>query len=186
MVYKGKGIIDAVRASKAKLLWWQPDIILIMNGICDVTQLDRRTRLVSLRSNEAQIIAEYKESMDIVSHHLRILLDSKPAKVIFSQIVGLDIAKCNREWIPNAQQEELDTSINSVNVEINNYNHDNNVISPWIARDIHKNTKGYKKTKYQKLGEDGVHLSLELKQKWAAEILASLHKNFDKMMGYNG
>lgn len=182
LIYKGKGIIDAVRAAKTKLLWWSPQIILVLNGICHVTQLDRRTRLVSLRYNEPRAILEYNESMDIVCHHLKILLDRKPARVVFSQIVGLDIAKFNGEFAPNPQQEELDSTICSINVEINSFNSANNVISPWLAREIHKNTKGRKKTRYYKLGEDGVHLTPELQERWASEILASLHKNHQKMM----
>lgn len=182
LVYKGLGIIDAVRAAKTKLLWWSPQLILILNGICDITQLERQTRLVSLRYNEARAILEYNESMDIVCHHLRILLDGKPARVIFSQIVGLDIAKHNGEVMPSPHQEELDSTITSINVEINRFNNANNTISPWLARDIHKNNKGYKKTRYYKLGEDGVHLTPELQQRWASEILASLHKNHEKML----
>lgn len=181
LIYKGKGIIDAVWVAKTKLLWWSPQLILVLNGLCDVTQLERQTRLVSLRNNEARAILEYKESMDIVCHHLRILFDRNPTQVI-SQIVGLDIAKHNGEVLPSPQEEELDSTINSINVEINKFNSANNTISPWLARDIHKNTKGHKKTRYYKLGEDGVHLTQDLQQRWASEILASLHKNHEKLM----
>lgn len=180
LVYKGKSIIEAVKAAKSKILWWSPRFILIMNGICDVTQLDRQTRLVSLRNNERQASLEYRESMDIVNHHLKILLDGNQAKVIFAQIVGLDIAKFNKEVLVNPQQEELDATISTINTEINSFNKVNGVISPWLARDVHKNNKGRKKARYWLLGEDGVHLTLELKERWASEILASFHKNYDK------
>lgn len=166
-MYKGKGIIDAVRASKTKLLWWTPRMIIIMNGICDVTWLDRQTRQVGLKTNKSQAVTEYKESMDIVNHHIKILLDGNPVKVIFAQIVGLDIAKHNQELSPNPEQVELDATINSINVEIDSFNSGNDVISPWLARDIHKNTKAQKKSRYYKLGEDGVHLTPDLKKKWA-------------------
>lgn len=119
--------------------------------------------------------------MALIAHHLKILLDGKPVRVIFSKIVGLDIAKYNNEMIPNSQQEELDSTINTINMEINSFNSPNDAISPWLARDIHKNARGRKKSRYYLLGDDGVHLTSEMRSKWATEILSSLHKNYDKM-----
>lgn len=47
LVYKGTGIVEAVEPAKSKLAWWQPRIVFVLNGICDVTIRDRVTRLVT-------------------------------------------------------------------------------------------------------------------------------------------
>lgn len=165
LTYRGKGIIDAVRCAKSTIIWRSPAIIMVLNGICDVTSLDRETRLVSINDRpSSMIIQEYRESMEIVSHFVKIHLDGMKCRVVFAQIVGIDISSWNSQAQSHPQQHLLDSIIHDVNIE------------------IHHNVKGKKKTRYNRLAEDGVHLSDYLKAKWAAEIVLSLSMNYEKLL----
>lgn len=183
MIYSGKGIIEAVRSAKAAISWRAPSILIIQNGICDVTKLDRSTRLVSLAHNSyLPLVQEYKESMDIASHFIKILLDGMECKVVFAHIVGMDMAKWNNQPYPHPQQELLDSAIHNINIEINCFNSERNAVTPWLARDVHHNNKGRHRTRYNRLAEDGVHLSDYLKPRWALEFVSAITKNHEKMV----
>lgn len=182
--YSGKGIIDAVRSAKEIIAWRAPSIILILNGLCDVTHLDRGSRMVSLAHNTCpMLVQDYLESMDIASHFIRILLDGTKCQVVFAQIVGMDMAKWNNLPHPHHHQDLLDTAIHAINIEINCFNAGRDAVTPWLARDVHHNNKGRWRSRYNRLAEDGVHLSDYLKPRWAAEIVSAIIKNHEKLVG---
>lgn len=97
----------------------------------------------------------------------------------------MNLAKWNNQE-QSHPQDLLDTAIHDINIEINRFNTSNNAITPWLARDVHHNIKGKKKNRYDRLSEDGVHLSDNLKLKWAAEIVSALVKNHEKMILEDG
>lgn len=181
LTFSGKGIIDAVRSSKTIIAWRAPALLLIQNGICDVTSLDRETRLVSVAHDSCHmLVQDYYESMDIASHFVKILLDGIKNRVICSQIVGMNMARWNNQVNPHPQQDLLDMAIHDINAEINRFNSVNNVITPWLARDVHHNIKG-RKSRYNRLADNRVHLTDSLKAKWAGEMVSALAKNYEKM-----
>lgn len=40
LVYKGRGMAQAVREATNKLIWMKPNHVLILAGICDITRKD--------------------------------------------------------------------------------------------------------------------------------------------------
>lgn len=182
LVYKGKGIVEAVELAKPKLAWWKPRIVVVLNGLCDVTLRDRQTKLVTLRYESEELMVNlYKEYMTTTYHQLQHYLGDGPNRIIFGPLIGIDLFKCNQRVINENHQASLNTLIHQLNIEINRFNEFNGSITPWLARDVHRNIKGRKKNRYQLLAEDGVHLSPEMRSKWVAELTSSLVKNYNEM-----
>lgn len=165
LAYKGKGILDAVKLAMPKLVWWAPKIIVVMNGLCDLTYKDRITKKVSLRHQTVdEAVVNHVESMDFARHYLYIHLIEAPCHLVFAHIVGMDLKKYNRGSVHSHQQNMLDESITAINIAVNRFNEQHDAIAPWVARDIHRNTKGKKITRYQRLCEDGIHLTEAIKK----------------------
>lgn len=66
-------------------------------------------------------------------------------------------------------------------MDINRFNESNRSITPWIAREVHRNIKGRKKNRYQLLADDGVHLTPEMNSKWATELTMAIKKNYGEI-----
>lgn len=172
-----------MKLATPKLIWWAPKIVVILNGLCDLTSKNKETKRVNLGHESIEAaVANHIDSMDHARHYLYIQLIEAPCHLVFSHIVGMDMMKYNNENDINGQQYLLDDCITEINVAVNRCNEMYDAVSPWLARDVHCNTKGRKITKYHILDEDGVHLTEALKRKWAAEIVSALRKNRDKML----
>lgn len=184
-VKKGCGIAQAVRETSKSLVWMAPDIIIVLAGICDVTQLNRSQWTVSLQDEDINCTIDgIVGCMDATRHHLSIVLTEKPHRIIFGHIVGMDIAKFNRSEQKHPQQDTLDEMITQVNHHITAFNKENAMLTPWTSQDIHRNKKGGRKTtRYYKLAEDGLHLSNEIREKWAAiiyNVIVKTHQELTK------
>lgn len=116
--------------------------------------------------------------MGAIQNSLTTKLGNDDCKVIFGELVGMNIAHYNGTRYPDQQQDLLNTIVEGINIEIVKENTANDLITPWIARMIHKNWKdGRKVHRYHKLAADGVHLTPDLRAIWAKEILQSIYKN---------
>lgn len=182
-VHKGKGIVEAVKLTSKTLVWMAPDHVIVLAGICDVTQIDRTTRVVSLREmNKDLLIDRFKGQMDIIRHHLSIFLTEKKHKLTFCHVIGMDLALYNHQPGEHPHQTLLDEMITDVNHSITAFNEENEVITPWTAKEVHRNKKGGKKSaRYQKLAPDGLHLTDEMREKWAALLINVIDRTvYDK------
>lgn len=146
-----------------------PNLILVFAGICDVTELNRHTRELSLADpTPEETISRYDGQMDIIHHHLSIVLTEKEYKLAFCEVIGADMGKYNRSEQKHPQQDQLEEIILGLNMKIVAFNTDNQMPTPWTAKDIHHNKKSKTKvSRYHKLGDDGLHLSEDLRMKIA-------------------
>lgn len=181
LVYPGKGIIKAVKEAESLLNWWRPQKIYVMCGICDVTYKDKDTKKVS--SREADIdkaLDSYLQSVDIVTHFIKVLMDGSRYKFIFTEIIGMNIATYNNTEHPDPQQAALNEIVDRINGEVIAWNKSLNMMMPWVARIVHRNKKNGKKNhRYQKLAQDGLHLTDEIRAAWASELCQAMSKNID-------
>lgn len=177
-VHKGRGIVAAVKETSKTLIWMAPDHIFVLAGICDITQINRITRIVSLRDdNLEQLLDRFTGQMDIIRHHLSIFLTERKYKLSFCHVIGMDLAIHNHLHQEHPRQALLNEMVAEVNQAITSFNEENGVITPWTAKEVHRNKKGGKKTtRYQKLAPDGLHLSDDLREKWAMVLLNTIHR----------
>lgn len=180
IVKKGRGVVDLVRETSKRLVWIAPDITIVLAGICDIMEKDRETRLVSLQNDTAEsTIEQIKSSMDIVRHHLSIVLTENPHRLIFGHIVGMDMARYNVQNTTHPQQSLLNEIVTEANQVITAFNSENDVPTAWMAKEIHPNNckRGNKKKyHYQKLASDGLHLTDHLRERWAKTLMNLLTK----------
>lgn len=171
-VWKGRGIVEAVKQTSKQLVWMAPSLILVFAGICDVTELNRETREISLADpTPDETISRYTGQMDIIRHHLSIMLTEKEYKLAFCEVIGADIGKYNRSNQEHPQQGQLDETILHLNVEIAAFNASNGMPTPWTAKQIHHNKKSRTKvSQYHKLSEDGLHFSEDLRMQVATTL----------------
>lgn len=169
---------EAVKESKKQLVWMAPNIIVVLAGICDLTVRDKVTKQVSLSFDTADLAVDmFVGRMDIIHHFLTINLTERAFKLIFSQVVGMDMGVYNGPPYPHQQQQLLDSVIHRLNIEIAAWNKIQNVATPWIANDIHHNRKdGQKIVRYQRLASDSLHLTEELKQRWVTYLHRAILK----------
>lgn len=182
LVSPGKGLVASVCEAESKLFWWQPDQVYIIAGVCDITKKNKHTSKISLReTNPLLAISLYKFHMEAIRNSLTTKLGNDECKVVFGELVGVNIAGYNSTRYPDQQQEVLNEIVEGVNMEIVAQNTSQSLVTPWIARTIHKNRReGRKIHRYHKLSDDGVHLTQELREIWAKEILYAVYKNTKK------
>lgn len=168
-VWKGRGITGAIRESSIQLVWIAPSLIIVYAGICDVTSLNRSTWKISMADlTPDEAISRYEGQMDYIRHHLSIVLTEKPHKIFFCEIVGADLAKFNKSDPPHPSQAQMEEVVLGINSKITAFNESNGMPTPWTAREVHHNKKSKSKvSRYQKLAQDGLHLSEELREKLA-------------------
>lgn len=83
----------------------------------------------------------------------------------------MDMSIFNKVSVPSSHQELLDRTVLAINSSIAELNKNNGVSTPWTANEVHHNRKnGRKITRYQRLAEDGLHITEELKDKWTVAI----------------
>lgn len=179
LVSPGKGLVAAVCEAESKLFWWQPDQVIIVAGVCDITKKDKYTHKVELReTNQLLALSLYKFHMESIRKSLTTKLGNDGCKVVFGELVGINIAGYNGTSYPDPQQDLLNTIVEGVNMEVVAQNTSQDLVTPWTARTIHRNRRDGKKVhRYHKLSFDGVHLTQELREVWAREILQSIYKN---------
>lgn len=184
LVSPGKGLVAAVCEAESKLFWWQPDQVYIVAGVCDITKKNKQTNTISLReTNPLLAISLYKFHMEAIRNSLTTKLGNNDCKIVFGELVGVNMARYNGTGYPDPQQDQLNNIVEGVNMEIVAQNTSQNLVTPWIARTIHKNRRdGRKIHRYHKMASDGVHLTDELRDTWAKEILKSIYKNTMKQV----
>lgn len=179
LVYRGRGVAAAANEAEVKLAWWRPEQIYLVAGICDITRRDKDTKMVSLRLQETEAALETQlYYMKSAADSIAAVLTGTEYKLIFAELTGMCISTYNQTLYPHEHQSILDDTVMQVNNEKVGINRENGCYTPWLARHVHKNKKnGSKVTKYHKLSEDGLHLTQELKEKWAMDLLDVIYKN---------
>lgn len=182
LVWKGRGVTEAVKESKQQLIWMAPDVVIVLAGICDLTSKNRNLKMVSLSFESVdEAVNMFTCAMDIINHFLNINLVEKKFKLSFGQVVGMDIGVYNHLEHPHPLQSLLDEAVIRINNEIATRNSGEGVATPWVANEVHHNRKkGQKITRYQRLADDGLHLTSELKQRWATHLHRAIIKIIEK------
>lgn len=107
-VWKGKGIVEAVKHTTKQLIRMAPRLVIIFAGICDVTQLDRDRWEISMADpNVEETVNRYEGQMDIIRHYLTLNLTEKRWSLAFCDLIGADIAKFNKTDQVHPQQDQM-------------------------------------------------------------------------------
>ena len=152
------------------------DVVYIAGGVCDITSKDSFTNKISFEWEPPEgVIDHLKMTLNRASETMR--KDHPATKVVFCPLVGVELARVvNAHPVTDDQQWAVDTSIFEFNENVFKLNKEGGTFSPSLHRSVHRSTKGTRKSYYHHLA-DGIHLSEELKVKWAEEFVKAAKIN---------
>lgn len=195
LAHSGAGYELAAIKSMQTVLRVEPEIIIMMAGICDITWRDRRSKETRLR---------YEKAADSVGHVMEAakaafeILDAiGKHKISFATTTGLCLVDYNykpRKYmtedeydlyvnsvkVDHPQQQVLNNSVIEINRQLTEMNKKNGVPSTWTSTVIHSYYRKVHHHNYKGLG-DGCHPDEYTKNKWARQIVKSI-KRIEKGM----
>ena len=168
----------------------KPELVLILNGICDVLEKNRTAhRYFELHETVEEVVAHYVKQIKRGQELLEIFFDE--SNWMFNALTGADIADYNnhhrkhmtdeelarhhQEKTPDPLQPVMDQAVLDINSEIVKINKNNNVFTPYTATHVHRHYGHSYHHSYQ-YARDGCHLKPEGKSYWAREIKKAIMK----------
>ena len=187
------GIEAAVEVLIAERRDATPDLVLVLNGICDVLTKNRVTRkYFMIQETVGEVVQHYVKQVKRGQELLEIFFDD--SKWMFNPLTGADTADYNdpaRKHMNEAQlaehhqnkirsplQSVLDQAVLQINTEIVKINKLNKVFTPYTATFVHRHYGGAFHHSYQYTC-DGCHLTSDGKKYWANRILKAINKTRD-------
>ena len=150
------------------------DLLFIVGGICNITSKDWNTGKISFDWDDSDILS--KHIIDTMEREEKRFKRKRPASnIIFCNMVGANLTNVLQR---KAEKEQLvmDEAIYKINDHIFRNNIEKGYWAPDMATPVHRMMNGQMKSFYHHLSSDGIHLSQELRKKWAKKILKSTEK----------
>ena len=152
--------------------------IYIAGGICDYTFKNPQTKIISFfHKDEGALIKHMCDLVEHIDHYTHV---RRPhTKFIICPLVGVDV----EAYIPKiaAVREGLQDIMTNATMEVNNHiltvNNRRGYRVPYLATRIHSWHHNKVKHHYERLATDGIHLTDDLKQNWAAAFVKAVEKN---------
>ena len=188
-VHPGQGLIRSVKSAQFKIRNTNPDIVIIMSGICDITQKDRCTGTISLREGDiSSVVSSYLNNMG------RAQMETLQGRyrVSFATLTGVDLTDinnrarrnmneteykhyCTSNKYEHPDQQTLNMIIVTLNRTIVAYNESNSIPTTWLAEVVHPHTSGRHRFRYERLA-DGCHPTAWTVARWATLIKRAVVK----------
>ena len=154
------------------------DIVYVHAGVNNLTKKTGST-VIPMYDNIPHLVDDMTDKFPT----LKLTLARKCPNVVIVQLVGIDMARYNRE-IDNGfwyyQQKVINEAMPILAHTINFVNRADGLIGPWLTCTVHDFVNGNLYNRYGKL-RDGLHPSLQTQKKWAKLFVKSIHTNYEKM-----
>ena len=166
------------------------DLVIVLNGICDVLEKNRKThKYFMLHDTVSEVVQHYVKQVKRGQELLEIFFDD--SKWMFNPLTGADISGYNDPARRNLEGEELmryhegkasdplqgvmDQAVLEINSEIVQINKCNRVFMPYTASYVHRHySHSYHHTYLHT--SDGCHLTAGGKKYWAQQIRKAIDK----------
>lgn len=166
--YKGASLLRIVDLSTPIIRQYNPTCVLYIGGTCDLTNMDRNTRVISPRLPNFPDLCAYM--MNIFKEARRISNERFPGTmVLFGGLCGVNLNMYNGLPFYDLLQPVIDQTIDVLNYAIKADNLNHGLIHPVLTRKVHRKEKKGARNQYHLL-IDGVHLSESLYVDWANNI----------------
>ena len=161
------GMEDIVLSKLQDLRILQPTLIIITNGISDLTVKESNTqaRKLKYKTREDAVrnsVAKAKRAQDIISREL------PKTKVVFGTITGCDLAVCGTQHSANDQQI-LNKTVIELNKKLTDLNLTNGMPTALTSIPVHVHSSSNMYNEYSHLS-DGYRLSNHAKSVWVKEL----------------
>ena len=154
------------------------DLIYVNAGVNNLS-IKRGPVVNPVYDNVADLIDDVTDKITT----LKSKINSVCKNVVIAQVVGIDIARYNREvddgfWY--YQQNVINDAMPLLAHTINFVNRADNLVGPWLTSTVHDfvNRKLY--NRYGKL-RDGLHPNDQTQEKWAGLFVRSIYTNYVKL-----
>ena len=152
--------------------------IYIAGGVCDITWKHPITKQIKfLHANQAVLTSHITDILDEIDGRMHGCCPS--TKFIYCPLIGVDV------WnyiphiandIPNLQ-DLITNAVIDVNKHILRLNQKHGSRMPHFASAVHSWKHNKFHHHYELLAKDGIHLTKELKVKWADQLLKAIRQN---------
>ena len=172
----GATLQQLISSANAHLKNYPFDVVYVAGGVCDITQKEHGTKRISFAWTSKEELTEHlistlKRGNDFLTR------EHPAAKIVFCTLVGLELERVvNTHKVETHQQLMVDEAVFAFNDEIFAINKVRGTYSPSLHRSIHRSLRGVKRSYYHHL-EDGIHLSDNQKDRWAAEMVKATANN---------
>ena len=175
-ICKGATLATMVEEAENHLKRCPFDVVYIVGGACDITSKDLRTNLISYDWKNGKDLREHLVGM-LKKADARLKKYFPASKVVFCSLIGSELARTvNAHATSEEQQVQVNKAVWEFNTNVFRINKERESFSPSLHNHVHRICKGKEKNYYQHL-RDGLHLSDELKDKWAEQFLKAIAKN---------
>ena len=167
-----------------------PDLVLMMNGICDILVKNKTThKYFMMHDTVDETVEYYEKQVKRGQELLEIFFDE--SKWMFNSLTGADICDYNNPARPQLTGEQLaayhqsktpdplqtvmDQAVLDINRKVVSVNKMNKVFTPYTATFVHRHYSGGYHHSYQHT-RDGCHLKPDGKKYWAKEVKKAIDK----------
>ena len=182
--YGGAGSVRATMRALPTIKGTPPDLVILMVGICDITQRNKVTKITTLKEFDSETLLN--GALVAIRSAVNILRENKCSKISIATVSGVDLADYNnkgrRHMTPvqyedhlrlskqvDPHQELMDTTIVRLNKEIVAINRQARCPTTWAANAVHIYFKKAYHHYYKHL-QDGCHATTRTKQYWANQV----------------
>lgn len=169
LFYSGATLDNMLRRSHAQCLSIRPKYILVLGGICNMSQKNRQSGEITLRfSNEAELWTSMKSAF---LEAWELAHEFYPSyKIMFAGLCGLDLNRCNGLYGYHLLQPIIDNVIVSINQFIVELNFRAGVYQPKLTGKIHKRSRKHGHRNQYRLLDDGIHPGKTVLMDWSKNI----------------
>lgn len=167
--YPGARLSKLVMKSVEVIYAKKPSLVIYLGGVNDLTQLDRRTRRVSLRYPTT---SKFKALLSTVMMSARSLfaLEFPNLVITFGGLIGLDMSRYNELPCSEEDQRFINNTVIEANRMIRIYNRLEGAPHVYFSSKVHRWIKGVSEHHYEHL-IDGLHPDCIVLKHWAHQIL---------------
>lgn len=177
--YSGAKLYQATKLAEKSIEKTGPGQIYVLAGINTITHLNRQTRQVTLMSpDKGKILQQFTDELNFSFSLLR-KASKMNARIVYAPITGMSLATYNRLRPESCRlSQEL---LNEVLLEINNliiaFNKSHECKTPWTHGIVHRYYKGKYHFMYERLDDDGCHLTNEIRAYWGRKLYTAIAAN---------
>lgn len=169
LFYSGASLEGMIRSAKSFCSISPPKYVLVLGGICNMTQKNRRTGEISLRfSHEDALLQHMKDVFTSAWDLARLSFPS--SKITFSGLCGADLNRSNGLDGYHPLQPVIDNVISHLNQYIVELNFRFGAYQPKLTSKVHKRSKNHGFRNQYRLLEDGIHPGPIVLKDWSKNI----------------
>lgn len=166
--HSGAKLMDTALEALHIIPRFNPDVIVLIAGINDITVMNRQTRRVRLISNSRSTIINHLITQ--INRAKSLILATHPnVLVAVGGIIGIEMNTYNRRNGTSYFQPIIEDVINAINCYIRQMNLDSNLPHPRLTSKVHTWRRGVRRSIYNRL-YDGLHPGAVVLEAWARQL----------------